>query len=114
MIEDEVADASALGDSSDLADVGVKRGHPFEGGPGEPVPLQVAEVGHLVDEYVGTLGERHQIVVDGSVARKDDRAVAGVEAERESWDGVAVHDRHCGDLDGSIFEDDQRSRGVSV
>jgi len=57
MAEDELADSGAFGDASDVGDIGVKRGHPFQGGTGGAVPLQVTEVGDVVDEDVGTLGE---------------------------------------------------------
>jgi hypothetical protein len=57
VVEDQFGNACALGDAPDLGDVGVKRGHPLEGGAGGAVPLEVAEVGDTVDEYVGTLGD---------------------------------------------------------
>ena len=55
--EDELADPGALGDAPDLRDVGVQPGHPPERLTGDAVPLQVAQVGDLVDQDVGPLRE---------------------------------------------------------
>lgn len=105
MVKDELADTGTLGDSTNLADVSVKRGYPFEGGTCEAVPLQIAKVGHLMHQDVRTPGNPNQVVVDGGVAREDDRAIGRVEAEGEGGDRVAVHHRHGGDVNGSVFED---------
>jgi hypothetical protein len=63
MAQDELADSGAFGDAADLSDIGVQRGHPLQGGAGKAVPLEIAEVGNLVDENVGALGQGDQIVV---------------------------------------------------
>ena len=52
-----------FGDASDVGDIGVQRGHPFQGSAGGAVPLQVAQVGNVVDEDVGPLGQGDQVVV---------------------------------------------------
>ena len=114
MAEDELVDAGAFGDASDLGDIGVQRGHPFEGGTGEAVPLEVAEVGDLVDEDVGTLGEGDQVVVHGGVAGEHDRAVRGVETVRQSRNRPAVRHGDGGDLDRSVVEDDDRNLGGAL
>jgi hypothetical protein len=51
--EDELADPGALGDAADLGDVGVQPGHPLERLARDAVPLQVAQVGDLVNQDVG-------------------------------------------------------------
>ena len=56
MAQDELADSGAFGDATDLSDIGVQRGHPLQGGAGEAVPFEVAEVGNLVNEDVSALG----------------------------------------------------------
>ena len=56
MAQDELADSGPFGDAADLGDIGMQRDHPLQGGIGEAVPLEVAEVGNLVDEDVGPLG----------------------------------------------------------
>ena len=68
MAEDELADPCAFGNAPDLVDIGVQRGHPLQSGTGEAVPPEVAEVGNLMDEKIGALGQRDQIVVHGGVA----------------------------------------------
>ena len=55
MVEDEFANSGPFGDAPDLVHVGVQRGHPFQGGPGDAVLLEVRQVGDLVDEDVGVL-----------------------------------------------------------
>jgi hypothetical protein len=50
MAEDKFADSGAFGDAPDLADIGVQHRHPVEGGTGGAVPLEIAEIGHLMDE----------------------------------------------------------------
>jgi hypothetical protein len=107
MAEDELVDSRASGDAPDLGHIGVQRGHPLQGGTGNAVPLEVAEVGNLVDEDVGTLGESDQIVVHGGVAREHHGAVRGVEPVGQRRDRPAV--RHCDDPDPNHFiEDDDR------
>jgi len=61
--EDELADPCAFGDAPDLGDVGVQRGHPLERLTRDAVPLEVVQVGDLVDEDLGPLRERDQAVV---------------------------------------------------
>jgi hypothetical protein len=114
MAEDELADSCAFGDAADFGDVGVQRGHPFEGGAGDAVPLEVAEVGNMVDEDAGIAGEGDQVVVDGGVAGEHDGAVRGVETVRESRNRPAVG--HCdgGDPDNSVVEDDDRNSGDAL
>ena len=80
MAEDELADPGAFGYAPDLGDVGVQPGHPLEGGAGDAVPLEVAQVGHVVDEDVGPVGQSDQVVVQAGVAGEHDRAGGGVEA----------------------------------
>ena len=107
MAEDEFTDSCPFGDAPDLGDVGVQRGHPLD----DAVPREVAEVGNVMDEDVGTLGEGDQIVVHGGVAREHDGAVRGGETVRESRDRPAVRHGDSGDADNSVVEDDDRNLG---
>jgi len=113
MAEDELVGSGALGDAPDLGDIRVQRGHPFEFGTCGAVPLEIAEVGHVVDQNVRILGEGDQIVVHGGVAGEHHRAVRSVETVRQSRNRMAVG--HCdgGDLDDPVFEDDDRNPGVA-
>jgi hypothetical protein len=70
--EDEFVDLCAFGDATDRGDVRVERGHSFEGGARHTLPLKVGQVGNLVHEHVGTLGESDQVLVHGAVAREHD------------------------------------------
>ena len=114
MAEDELADPGALGDAADLGDVGVQRGHPHQFGPGRAVSFQVAEVGHLVNEDVGLLGQGDQIVVHRGVAGEHDRAVRGVETVTQSRNRMAVRHRDGGDPDRSVVEDHDRNLGDAL
>ena len=114
MAEDELTDSCAFGDSSDLGDIGVQRGHPGQGGTGEAVPLEVAEVGNVVDEDVSTLSEGDQIIVHSGVTGEHHRAVPGVETVCQRRYCPAVHHRDCGDPDNSIVEDDNRNLGLAL
>ena len=58
--EDEFADSGAFGDATDLGDIGVQRGHPGQFGIVHAVAPQVTQVGHLVDQDVGALGQGWQ------------------------------------------------------
>ena len=50
------ANSGPFGDAPDLVHVGVQRGHPFQGGPGDAVPNpEVRQLGDLVDKDVGVL-----------------------------------------------------------
>ena len=111
MAEDELVGSGALGDAPDLGDIRVQRGHPFEFGTCGAVQLEIAEVGHVVDQNVRILGEGDQIVVHGGVAGEHHRAVRSVETVRQSRNRMAVG--HCdgGDLDDPVFEDDDRNPG---
>jgi hypothetical protein len=51
--EDELADPYALSDAPNLGDVGMQRGHPGQLGVVGAVPLEVVQVGDLMDEDVG-------------------------------------------------------------
>jgi hypothetical protein len=61
MAEDELTDSCAFGDSSDLGTIGMQRSHPGQGGARKAVPLEVAEVGNLVHEDVGTPRKRERL-----------------------------------------------------
>ena len=74
------------------------------------VPLQVVQVGDLVDEDVGPLGEGDQVVVHGGVAGEHDGAVRGVEPVGQRRNRPAVRHGHGGDPDRVIVEDDDRDR----
>jgi hypothetical protein len=54
VIEDQFADTGAFGHRTDLVDIRMEGSHPVERGAGEPVPLEVREVGYTVNEDVGT------------------------------------------------------------
>ena len=97
MAEDELADSGALGDAADLGDIGVQPGHPLQGRTREAVPLEIAQVGNVVDEDVGAVGQGDQVVVHRGVAGEHHRAVRGVEAVAERRDRPAVRHRHGGD-----------------
>ena len=62
----------------------------FQGGPGDAVLLEVCQVGNLVDEDVGALGEGDEIVVHGGIPREHDRAVDGVETIGQRWNSSAM------------------------
>ena len=111
VVEDEFFDPGPFSDPSDFADIGVKRGHPLQAGSGQAVPLEVAEVGNLVDEDVGAPGEGDEVVVGGGVAGEHDRTVRGVETVGQSRDRPAVRHGDRGDPNGAIFEDDDRVLG---
>jgi hypothetical protein len=87
MAEDELADSCPFGDAPDFGDVGVQPGHPFQGSTGDAVPLEVAEVGDVVDEDAGPLGEGDQVLVHRGVAGEHDGAVRGVKAASTKADG---------------------------
>ena len=108
--EDELTHPGPFGHPSHLADVGVQRGHPGQLGLVRAVPPQVVQVGDLVDQDVGPLGQGDQAVVNGGVAGEHHRAVRGVEPVGQRRDRPAVHDRHRRDPDGVIGEDDRRNR----
>jgi hypothetical protein len=109
MAEDELAGSCAFGDAPDVGDVGVQRGHPFQGCPGDAMPLEVAQVSDVMDEDVGALGEGDQVVVHRGVAGEHDGAVRGVETVRESRKGMAVCHSDGGYPDNSVVEDEDRS-----
>ena len=114
MAEDEFVDSCAFGDAPTSVTSVCSAAIRCEGGTGGAVPLEVAEVGNLVDEDVGTLGEGDQIVVHGGVAGEHDGAVRGVETVCESRNRPAVRHRDGGDLNNSIFEDDDRNLGDAL
>src|SRR6202020_2344764 len=66
--ENELVDSRAFGHAADLRDIGMEPSHPLQGLAGEALTLQVAEVGHAMNEDVGTLGEGDQVVIDCGVA----------------------------------------------
>jgi hypothetical protein len=101
-------DSCAFGDAADLGDIGVQRGHAFEGSTSEAVLLEVMKVGHTMHEDVGALSERDQVVVDGGVAREDDGAVRRVETVGESGKRPAVRNGDGRDPNHVIFEDGDR------
>ena len=104
---------SALGDAPDLRDVGVQRGHPPERLTGDAVPLQVAQVGDLMDQDVGPLREGDQVVVRGGVAGEHDGAVRGVEPVGECRDRMAVRHRDGGDPHRIVLGDGDRIRKMA-
>jgi hypothetical protein len=114
MSEDEFVDSRAFGDAPDLADIGVERGHPFQGSTGDAVPLKVVKVGNRVDEDVRTLGQGDEIVIHAGVAREHDGAVRGVETVGESRNRPPVRHRDGCDPNSFVFEDDDRSRGDAL
>ena len=73
---------------SDLGDVGVQRGHPLEGGAGEAVPLEVAQVGNVVDEDVGAVGQGDQVVVRTVVSPENTTEPSAV-SKRYARAGIA-------------------------
>jgi hypothetical protein len=105
MVEDQFMDIRSFSDPADFTNVGVKGGHALQVRLAEAVPPEIAEVCHLVNEDVGTLGQSDQSFIRGGVARKHDRAVRGVKAVRQSWDCSAVHDPDRGDPDGFVLHD---------
>ena len=72
------------------------------------MPPDIAEVGNVVDEIVGVLGESDQIVVHCGVAREHHGPVRGVETIGQSGYRMAVRDGNGRDPDNSIVEDDDR------
>ena len=50
VIEDRFADFCAFGDVPDFRNAGVQHGHPLKGIAGHAVPLQIADIGDLVNE----------------------------------------------------------------
>ncbi len=78
-----------------------RSGLPFQGGAGDAVPLEVAEVGDMVDEDVRPLGQGDQVVVHGGVAGEDDRAVRGVETVPQGRNRPAVRHGDGGDRDSA-------------
>src|ERR1700744_435520 len=68
VVQDELAGSGLLGDAADLADVGVQCCHLGYLGVVHTVAAQVVQVGHLVDQDVGTLGQGGQVLVLGGVA----------------------------------------------
>ena len=75
------------------------------------MPLEVAEVGDLMDEDVSPAGQRDQVVVHGGVAGEHHGAVRGVEPVRQGRNRPAVHHRDGGDPDRGVLEDDDRDLG---
>ena len=73
---DRFADFCEFGDGPDFRNAGVQRGHPLKGLAGDTVPLQIAEIGDLVDEDVGIVSEADQVISD-SGHREHYRAVRG-------------------------------------
>jgi hypothetical protein len=112
--EDEFADSGALGDATDLGHIGVQRGHPGQFGIVRAVTPQVAQVGHLVDQDVGVLGQSDQVLVHRGVAGEHHRAVRGVEPVRQRRDRPAVRHRDRGDPDAVVVNDDDRNLGAIV
>ena len=108
--EDELTHPGPFGHPSHLADVGVQCGHPRQLGLVRAVPPQVIQVGDLVYQDVGLLGQGDQVVVHRGVAGEHHRAVRGVEPVRQRRNRPAVHDRHRPDPDRLILEDDHRDR----
>jgi hypothetical protein len=53
----------------DFRNAGVQRGHPLKGLAGHTVPLQIAEIGDLVDEDVGIVSEADQVISDSGHPR---------------------------------------------
>ena len=111
MVEDQFTNSGPFGDAPDLVHIGVQRGHPFQGGPGDAVLLEVRQVGDLVDEDVGALGEGDQILVHGGIPREHDRAVDGVETIGQRRNSSAMCHGDGGDPDGVVFEDNDRDLG---
>jgi len=112
--QDQLAGACALGHAADLGDVGVQSGHPVQGGTRDAMPLEVAEVGDLVNEDVGALSQGDQVVIHGGVAGEHHGAVRGVETVRQRRNRVAVGDRDGGDPDNFVAEDEYRSLGGAL
>ena len=112
MTEDEFAYPGALGDASDVVDVGLQPRHSVEVGPGKAVALQVVEVRNLVDENVGASGECDQVVIHRGIAGEHHRSAWGVEPVGEGGVGVAVGHGDGRDSHDSVVEDgDGISRG---
>jgi hypothetical protein len=111
MAQDELTHPGPFGHAADLADVGVQRGHPGQFELVRAVPCQVVQVGHLVHEDVGSVGQRDQVLVHGGVAGEHHRPVRRVEPVRQRRDRPAVRDRHRPDPDGGILEHHDRRRG---
>jgi hypothetical protein len=109
--EDELADPRAFGDAADLGDVGMQPGHPGQFGVVGAVPLEVTQVGDLVDEDVGPPGQGDQGVVHAGVAGECDGAVRCVEPVGQRRNRPAVRHGHGGDLDDPVVEDDDRNVG---
>ena len=111
MVEDQFTNSGPFGNASDLADIGVQRGHSLQRGPGDAVQLEVCEVGYLVDEDVGALREGDQILVHGGVPREHDGTADGVETVGQGRNSPAMGDRDGGDPNGIVFEDYNRDPG---
>jgi hypothetical protein len=63
MIQDKFTDSCAFGDTADLVDIRVERGHSSKVGASKTVALQIVEVGHLVHEDIGASGESYELIV---------------------------------------------------
>ena len=88
MAQDELADSGAFGDAADLGDIGVQRGHPLQRGTSEAVPLEVAEVGNLVESSLARHRETRAarpavrvVPTDFDLARRVGSVLHGVGAE---------------------------------
>ena len=108
--EDELTHPGPFGHPSHLADVGVQCGHSRQLRLVRAVPPQVIQVGDLVYQDVGPLGQGDQVGVRRRVAGEHHRAVRGVETVCQRRNRPAVHDRHRPDPDRLILEDDHRDR----
>ena len=106
--QDQLARSGAFGDPADLGDVGEQRGRPVQLGPVGAVPGQVAEVGHLVDQDVGPLSQRDQVLVQRGVAGEHHRPVGGVEPVGQRRHRPPVHHRHRGDPDRGVGDHHDR------
>ena len=78
------------------------------------MPLEVVQVGHLVDEDVSPPGQGDQVLVHGGVAGERDGSVGPVEPVGQRRNRPAVRHGHRGYPDHPVVEDDGRLRDVDL
>jgi hypothetical protein len=110
VIEDELANPRAFGDTPNFGHIGVERSHSVKGGTRESMLLEIAEVRDAVDEDVGVTGKPDQIVVHSCIAGEHDGALRGAEPVREGRHRPAVRHRRRRDSNVTVFENDSRGR----